>query len=197
MTQSQIPGYTYGTGTVLRSPVSLQDFQEMKAAAMFTDEDIRYLKMSYDVLSDQVEAILDVWYNFFAAQPQLRHAFDQKGTGKPEPKYLAAVRKRFGRWILDTARAEYDQEWLDYQYEIGRRHCKEAKNETDHVDAVEYVSFRYLIPTVYPIVSTLKPFLARKGHSPADVEKMYEAWMKSVLLQVALWSYPYVKDGEY
>jgi hypothetical protein len=50
---------------------------------------------------------------------------------------------------------------------------------------------------VFPVTFTLKPFLAKKGHSAADVEKMYTAWLKSCLLQVTLWSYPYVKDGDF
>jgi len=32
------------------------------------------------------------------------------------------VRQRFGQWILDTAAANYDQQWLDFQREIGLRH---------------------------------------------------------------------------
>jgi hypothetical protein len=52
--------------------------------------------------------------------------------GQPGSGYLAAVRRRFGRWILDTAAADYDQ-----------------------------------------------------------------AWVKAVLLQVILWSHPYVRDGDF
>lgn len=43
----------------------------------------------------------------------------------------------------------------------------------------------------------LKPFLARKGNAPEEVEKMYAAWGKSCLLQVTLWSHPYVRDGDF
>src|SRR5689334_12176057 len=39
--------------------------------------------------------------------------------------------------------------------------------------------------------------LAKKGHSADEVEKMYAAWVKSCLLQVTLWSYPYVKAGDF
>lgn len=31
----------------------------------------------------------------------------------------------------------------------------------------------------------------------ASFEKMYAAWLKSCLLQVTLWSHPYVKDGNF
>lgn len=57
--------------------------------------------------------------------------------------------------------------------------------------------FRDLFPLILPVTFTLKPFLARKGHSAADVDKMHAAWVKSCLLQVTLWSHPYVKDGDF
>jgi hypothetical protein len=41
----------------------------------------------------------------------------------------------------------------------------------------------------------VKPFLAKKGHSAEEVEKMHQAWFKAVVLQVALWSRPYVREG--
>lgn len=107
------------------------------------------------------------------------------------------MRKRFGQWILDTAAANYDQAWLDYQFEIGRRHHRTAKNKTDGVRAVENVSYRFIPALIYPITFTLKPFLAKKGHSSEEVEKMYQAWLKSVIMQVILWSYPYVNPGDF
>src|SRR5579884_1448918 len=52
-------------------------------------------------------------------------------------------------------------------------------------------------PRIKPITYTLKPFLAKKGHAAEDVEKMHQAWIKSVILQITLWSQPYVKDGDF
>jgi hypothetical protein len=65
------------------------------------------------------------------------------------------------------------------------------------VRSVPHVPLRYLIAFIYPITATIKPFLAKKGHSPEEVDKMHQAWFKSVTLQVALWSYPYAKDGDF
>ncbi|HMN55710.1 MAG TPA: protoglobin domain-containing protein, partial [Ottowia sp.] len=59
------------------------------------------------------------------------------------------------------------------------------------------VDFRYLPALTIPITTTLKPFLAKKGASAADVEKMHAAWGKAVLMQAILWSHPYIKDGEF
>jgi hypothetical protein len=192
-----IPGYTYGTAAVARSPVTLAEFELMKKSVLFGDEDVKYLRLSYDVLKDQVEAILDVWYGFVGSHPHLLASFSARSDGKPLGDYLAAVRKRFGQWILDTARAEYDQKWLDYQHEIGLRHHRTKKNRTDGAASTDHVPFRDLFLLVFPVTFTLKPFLGKNSHSAEDVEKMYAAWIKSCLLQVTLWSYPYVKAGDF
>lgn len=192
-----IPGYSYGTGAVTRSPVTLAEFELMKKSALFDEEDARYLKLSHSIVKDQVEAILDVWYGFVGSTPHLLASFTGKSDGKPLGDYLGAVRKRFGQWILDTARADYDQVWLDYQHEVGLRHHRTKKNRTDGAASTAIVPFRDLYLLVFPVTFTLKPFLAKKGHSVEDVEKMYAAWVKSCLLQVTLWSHPYVKDGDF
>jgi hypothetical protein len=198
MTQrATIPGYTYGSAAVPRSPVSLAEFELMKQSVLFTDDDVKALRQSYDIVKDQVEAILDVWYGFVGKHPHLLAAFTGRADGKPINEYLSAVRKRFGQWILDTARAEYDQHWLDYQHEIGLRHHRSKKNQTDHVAAADHVPFRYLLALIFPVTFTLKPFLANKGYQAEAVEQMYQAWVKSCLLQVTLWSHPYVKAGDF
>lgn len=195
--EMSIPGYTYGTAAVARSPVTFADFELMKKSVLFGDEDVTYLRLSHDVVKDQVEAILDVWYGFVGSNPHLLASFTGKGDGKPLGDYLGAVRKRFGQWILDTASAEYDQKWLDYQHEIGLRHHRTKKNRTDGAASTDHIPFRHLFAMVFPVTLTLKPFLGKKGHSTEDVEKMYAAWVKSCLLQVTLWSHPYVKDGDF
>jgi len=196
MSESAIPGYTMGTEQLPRSPVRLEDFELLKRTVLFNDEDVKYLRLSREVLADQIDAVLDVWYGFIAANPFLLRFFTRKSDSQPDQAYLARVRQRFAQWILDTAAANYGQQWLDYQHEIGRRHYQE-KNKTDNVDSVELVSFRYLIPLIYPITATLKPFLAKKGHDRETIDKMYRAWLKSLLLQIALWSQPYVREGAY
>jgi len=192
-----IPGYTMGQKSLVKAPYTLADLESLKKALLFTDEDIRYLRMSKAILADQTEAVLDVWYGFVASTPELVVYFKNNKTGAPDGAYLAAVRKRFGQWIVDTADANYDQAWLDYQYEIGLRHTTPKKNQTDKVDSVPLVNFRYLSALTIPVTTTLKPFLAKKGASAADVEKMHAAWVKSVLMQTILWSYPYVRDGQF
>ena len=192
-----IPGYDFGSPAVPRSPLSLEDLENLKKACLFTDEDYQWLRLAGDILEDQVEEILDVWYGFVGSQPFLLQAFLDE-TGQPIASYLTAVRKRFGQWILDTCRRPYDQDWLNYQYEIGLRHHRSKKNQTDNVRAVlAGVPLRYLVALIAPITITIRDFLARKGHGPEQVDKMYHAWLKSVVLQVALWCQPYVSPEDY
>lgn len=191
-----IPGYTYGTAEVARSPVSLDDLRKLQQAVGWTEEDARSLRMAGDVLEDQVEQVLDVWYGFVGSTPHLLSYFSDP-HGQPLPDYLAAVRRRFGQWILDTCRRPHDQAWLDYQHEIGLRHHRAKKNRTDGVQSVEHIPLRYVVALIAPIALTIKPFLAKKGHSADEVEKMHAAWVKAVVLQAALWSYPYANPGDW
>ena len=194
--EKNIPGYLGGQ-VLPKSPISLEVLAEIKKSLLFTADDEKYLRMSQVVLKPQVDDILDVWYGFVASQPHLVYYFSNSETKKPDGEYLASVRKRFGQWILDTARAEYDQNWLNYQYQIAVRHHRTGKNKTDHVASVPIIHFRHLVALQYPVTATLKPFLAKGGHSSEDVEKMHQAWIKSVQLQVILWSYPYVNQGDF
>jgi hypothetical protein len=190
-------GYTYGTKQVAKSPFTLEDLKLLEQSMLFTEDDVKYLKMSHDILKDQTKEILDVWYGFVGGTPQLLYFFGNKTTGKPEGEYLAKVRERFSMWILQTAEANYDQNWLNYQYEIGLRHYTTKKNKTDKATAVPIVNYRYIPALTIPVTTTLKPFLAKKGASAEDVEKMYNAWVKSVLMQAILWGQPYMKKGEF
>jgi Protoglobin len=196
MSRTEIPGYTYGTDAVPRSPVSLQDLELLQATLLLGPDDLAALRRSRDLLAPRVEEILDVWYGFVGANPHLLAAFTGP-DGQPDSGYLAAVRRRFGRWILDTAAADYDQAWLDYQHEIGLRHTRRKKNRTDGVVAADHIPLRYVLALLVPITTTLKPFLADGAAGDAEVEAMHQAWVKAVLLQVILWSHPYVRDGDF
>ena len=195
--QGRAPGYALGQATLARAPYSMADLAALQKSMLFGADDVAALRQSRAILADQTEAILDVWYGFVASTPELVVFFGDTRSGQPDGAYLAAVRKRFALWILDTADAKYDQAWLDWQYEIGLRHNRVKKNKTDGAHGPAQVDFRYLPALTIPITTTLKPFLAKKGASAADVEKMHAAWVKAVLLQAILWSHPYIKDGEF
>ncbi len=190
---AEIPGYTYGTPEAARSPVSEDDLAKLEAATLFSEEDARYLRMAGEVLADQIEDVLDLWYGFVGSHPHLVHYFSGP-DGQPDAGYLAAVRRRFGRWILDTCERAHDRAWLDYAEEIGLRHHRAKKNRTDGVSSVPHIPLRYLVAFIAPISLTIKDFLGKKGHPPEEVDRMHQAWLKAVVLQVALWSRPYAGE---
>lgn len=181
----------------ITSPITVAELKLLQESLLFGPEDVEALRMSRSVLAPRTSEILDVWYGFVGSTPQLVESFKNVETGEPDGAYLAAVRVRFEQWILDTAAAEYDQAWLDHQHEIGLRHHSTKKNSTDEANSVPIVPYRYLPALVYPVTATLKPFLEEGEHSAAEVERMHQAWIKSVLLQVILWTRPYVKEGEF
>lgn len=195
--QAPIPGYRLGDPSLPVSPVSLADLDLLKQTLLFTDEDAQYLRQAGTVLVPQTDAILDVWYGFVGSHPHLLHYFTNKADATPNMDYLGRVRARFGQWIKDTTDANYGQDWLNYQHELGMRHTRLGKNKADGVASVEHIHLRYLIAFIVPISATIEPFLAKGDASPDEVRKMHAAWTKAVVLQVILWSHPYIKPGDF
>ncbi|MDF1800758.1 MAG: protoglobin domain-containing protein [Planctomycetota bacterium] len=177
--------------------MSDDEFADLKKSLLFTEEDERYLRMSRAVLEPNVQELLDVWYGFVGANPHLLAYFSHPTTKVPDGDYLAKVRVRFGDWVLATADANFDRDWLNYQLEVGLRHHRLKKNTTDGADAADHIPLRHLVALHYPITTTMKPFLERGGRSPEEVSGMYEAWRKAVLLTTILWSQPYVAPEDY
>jgi hypothetical protein len=189
-----IPGYAYGSDEAARSPVSGEDLDLLKQTVLFGPDDERSLRLAGEVLDDQVDDLLDVWYGFVASHPHLVRYFAD-AEGRPIDEYLARVRARFRQWVHDLCGRPWDQVWLDYQEEIARRHTDAKKNRTDDAEgAPDEIPLRYLVAFVYPITATVREFLAKKGHSEEEVEAMHQAWFKAVTLSVALWSRPYAEQ---
>ena len=189
----EMPGYDYGAPRAARSPVDLRELRAMEEAAGWTAEDAKALCMARDVLADQAEALVDAWRARIAKQEPLARVF-YGPNGKPDEVYKASVKRRFVQWVIDTCTRPRDQAWLDYQEEIALRHTPKKKNVTEGADTPDVVPLRYLVAFTAPVVLDMKDFLANKGHSAADVERMHSAWIKSVLLSLALWTRPYTRD---
>lgn len=193
---TDIAGYTYGSNNLTTAPYTLEDLEDLKATVLFTEDDAEWLRKSKAVLEPQAEEILDTWYGFVGSTPHLLYYFSNE-EGQPDTNYLGQVRARFIQWIYDTADADYDQNWLNYQYEIGLRHHRLGKNKTDGADAVDHIPARYVIALTYPVTATLKPFLEQSDYSPEEANAMHQAWTKSVLMQTILWSQPYFNEGDF
>lgn len=193
--EQNIKGYEYGSTNLEKSPITTEDLKLLQQTLLWSDEDTRYLQLAGEVLQPQIDEILDLWYNFVGSHNHLVYYFTD---GKaPIGEYLASVRARFGQWIKDLCFRPYDQDWLNYQYEIAKRHHKTKKNKTDGVESVPFVNFRYMVAFIFPITFTIKQFLQKSSAAKEDIEKMYNAWFKAVVLSVTLWCYPYVKEGEF
>ena len=193
METQNIPGYTFGSPDLARSPASGAEVELLQATLLWNDDDDRYLRMAGDVLADQVDDVLELWYGYVASHPHLVHYFADP-NGQPIAEYLERVRARFAQWVRDVCERPHDDEWRDYQYEIGLRHTRAKKNQTDQVDSVPEIALRYVIAFIFPITATMRSFLAGKGHGPEDVEGMHTAWFKAVVLHVCLWSQPYAAE---
>jgi hypothetical protein len=193
MEAQSIPGYAFGTPDVARSPVSGEDVALLKATLLWSDDDDRYLRMAGEVLADQVDDVLELWYGYVGSHPHLVHYFADR-DGRPIGPYLERVRSRFAQWVRDVCSRPHDDAWRDYQHEIGLRHTRAKKNQTDGVDSVPEIALRYVVAFVFPITATMRSFLTSKGHATEDVEGMHTAWFKAVVLHVCLWSQPYAPE---
>lgn len=176
-------------------PVTIEELNLLKKTLLWSSDDDKYLKMAGEVLEDQLDDVLDVWYGYVGSNEHLVYYFNS--NGKPSADYLTKVRARFKQWVLDLCNKPYDENWLAYQNEIGLRHTSK-KGHTDKVkNTPEIVNYRYMMAFIYPITVTIKPFLAKKGHSQEEVEKMYNAWFKAVVLSDILWTKPYIKKDHF
>jgi Protoglobin len=191
-----ISGYTYGSAEIARSQVSLRELEDLKVTLGFTEEDQRSLNLAGTVLTGQTKQIVEHWRSgIIAGIPHLaRHS--RTLDGDPIPEYLAKSNLRFQQWILDTCERPYDQAWLDYQQEIALRHTSLKKNQVDNVHSTPYVPLRDVIAFVPVMNETIKPYLAAKGHSTDEVERMHRAWCKSLQLQIALWARLYTDSKQ-
>lgn len=189
-------GYAYGKESSARSPVSAAEREQLIATSTLTDIDRRYLRMAADVLRDHAGEMVDTWRSEIGRQPHLAR-YSAHSDGSPNPEYAAASKPRFAQWILDVCTRPYDAAWADYQEEIGLRHTRAKKNQTDQADSAPHIPLRYVIAFTGFVLVTSREFLARGGHSASDVDAMHAAWTKAVLLHVALWSRPYAAPGDW
>lgn len=193
---ADIVGYTYGTKEVTKSPVSMEELEQLKQTVSLTEDDVQNLRKAGDVLEDQTEEVINTWRGVIGKTPHLAYYFTN-ADGNPNEEYKAKVKERFKQWIIDVCRRPYDQQWLDYQHEIGLRHTHTKKNETEHVSTPPHIPLRYVIAFTAVVNDTIKPFLANKGNSSEEVEAMHRAWCKAAILHMTLWSYAYVAESDW
>lgn len=189
-----IPGYEYGAAHVAHSPVTRDELRQLEATVGWSDDDARVLYDAAELLIPRAEALVDHLRAQIGRQPHLAQWFFGP-DGKPDEAYKAAVKKRFVRWVTDLCTRPHDQAWLDYQEEIGLRHTPAKKNQTDGAHTPPVVPLRYLFAFSAPTVLAVAEFLGAAGWPAARVEAARQAWTKAVLLEITLWSRPYVREG--
>ena len=70
-----IKGYSYGDPNLELSPVTLQDLDLLKKTLLWSDEDDHFLKLAGEVLKDQTDDVLDLWYGYVGGNPHLLYYF--------------------------------------------------------------------------------------------------------------------------
>ena len=189
-----IPGYEYGAAHVAQSPVTRDELRQLEATVGWSADDARVLRDAAELLIPRAEALVDHLRAQIGRQPHLAQWFFGP-DGKPDEAYKAAVKKRFVRWVTDLCTRPHDQAWLDYQEEIGLRHTPARKNKTDGAHTPPVVPLRYLFAFSAPTVLAVAEVLSAGGWPAARVEAARQAWTKAVLLEITLWSRPYVREG--
>ncbi len=183
-----IPGYAFGSAGIPHARITLAELAALRLSVGLSSQDCQALSRAGDILAGQTHQIVQHWRaGIIASIPHLaRHS--RSLDDQPLPDYLKRSNRRFEQWILDTCRRPYDQDWLNYQMEIARRHTPAKKNQTDGVQSTPFVPLRDIIGFVAVMNQTIKPYLGSTGASAADIEQMHQAWCKSLQLQIALWA---------
>lgn len=194
MTSHPIQRYSYGAQHLARSPVSLHELEDLKRAVGFGPQSEHDLHELWGLLADRTDQLVAAWIDRIL--PFVLPTFTGP-DGVADQRYLRAVLSRFIKWIEDTCTRRYDQAWLDYQHEIALRHHRAKKNQTDTVESAAIVPFRYLPITTFVLIDTLVPFLTQAGVDRVVAERLADAWTRSLTIQLALWSQPYVVKGDW
>ena len=186
-----IHGYTYGTSEAAHSPITLEDLAHLKATVGLTPDDEQSLRDAAEILADQADDMVTAWRATLAEQPWLA-GYSGHPDGTRNPEYGAGSKPRFDRWIIDACTRPLDQDWLDYQHEIGLRHTRAKKNKTDNADSLDQIPLRYLLGFTAVVITTARGHLAASGAAPHQVDRMHSAFTKSVMLHVTVWTRAYV-----
>ncbi|MDN3355826.1 protoglobin domain-containing protein [Actinomadura sp. DC4] len=191
-----IPGYTYGTAEAAASPLTMEDLERLKAVVGLTEEDERALRDAAGILADQADDMVSAYRRRLGELPFMR-PYSGHPDGTPNPEYGAASKPRFDRFIIDACTRPLDEDWLNYQQEIGLRHTRAKKNATDHADSLDHIPMRYLLAFTAEVIASARGYLAAKGASPEQVDRMHAAFTRSVMLHVTVWTRSYADAAEW
>ena len=116
----QIPGYSYGTGEVAGSPVSLRELDDLKISAGFKKEDQRYLRLAAEVLADTTGAAVSCP----AYRNLARHSRSPEGNAIPTTnrKIACGTRSKLNETIKPCLAAKgHSDEQVDKMHGAWRK----------------------------------------------------------------------------
>ena len=189
----RIHGYDYGTERAAASPLTLEDLERLKEVVGLTDEDQHALREAAEILADQADDMVSAYRGRLGQLPWMA-PYSNHPDGTPNPEYGAASKPRFDRWIIDACTRPLDQDWLNYQHEIGLRHTSAKKTKTDNADSLNHIPMRYVLAFSAVVIATAREYLAVTGAPPEQVDRMHSAFTKSVMLHVTVWTRAYLDD---
>ena len=191
---SSIPGYGYASTETAHSPVSLEELHQLEQTIGWSEADSQVLQRHRQIFLDRAEQMVDAWRAMIAQQPHLAKWFFGPDD-EPDEDYKARVKQRFVQWVRDACQRPRDQTWLDYQEEIGLRHTPAKKNLADGAQTPLLVPFRYLLAFSTIMAISTRPFFMEEGVAGEELQRLQDAWQKTVQLHITLWSRPYTKEG--
>ncbi len=191
---ASIPGYDYGSATVPRSPVSLEELRQLEHTVGWSDEDAGVLQRHAEFFQTNAEAMVDCWRAVIGSQPHLVKWFFGP-DGNRDEEYAAKIKPRFVQWVVDATTRPHDQVWLNYQEEIGLRHTPQKKNHADQRETPPLVPLRYLLAFIPQVTLSARQFFIKAGLEGDELTHLEDVWTKAVHLHVTLWTRPYAKEG--
>ncbi len=164
---------------------------------LFTAEDAQWLRKSGEILHDQIEQILDVWYG---SSP--RNLIFSKPSPTPQP--ASPTRLILPRSVsgLPAGSATLDPPITIKhlaRLSIRDRAAPPPRGPEPHGRGACRGCRAYALHA-RPALSSYRhsrTVPGAKGGAAAEVQRMREAWTKSVLLQLILWCEPYVDPEDF
>ena len=189
----RIDGYDYGSERAARSPLTLEDLERLKEVVGLTAEDRDALREAAEILADQADDMVSAYRDRLGELPWMA-PYSGHPDGTPNPEYGAASKPRFDRWIIDACTRPLDQDWLNYQHEIGLRHTSAKKTKTDNANSLNHIPMRYVLAFTAVVIATATRILGRHSGTREQLDRMHSAFTKSVMLHITVWTRAYL-DG--
>jgi hypothetical protein len=187
---AQLPGKDAVAVTAPPWPNS-EEIELLGRVGLFAPDDARALRKIWRVLKEQTDDYLDMVLGMVAAYPALAGALsvlrpeslEGSGGGSATPRSL------FRQWLFETCFSPHEPSWLK------RLYAEFPTDRSVQSFLAQLPNFRYLIALSFPLVATARSLLMASGLAPQEIERMQSALLKAILLQVALLSKLYLKEG--